>query len=202
MIIDAGVAAILILFTIVGLRRGAWPSGFALMGTLIGAVLVDLWRDGVINLLARVGLASGWPFFGALSGLLILAMIIGYGIDIIIEAGIEDAQEWSHRLIGAGIGLVNAALVITYLVRYAGVAWSETAITAQLATATLAPLVIRGLPWGLLVLTLLGGLVLVMRVMHRFRTERELYDDTPLSAREVNLRLLEHINHAIERRQR
>ncbi|MCS6889775.1 MAG: CvpA family protein, partial [Chloroflexus sp.] len=85
MMLDVGAAVILVLFTVIGLRRGAWPSGFALMGTLIGAVLVDLWRDGVINVLGRLGLAAGWPLFLALSGLLILATIIGYGIDMIIE---------------------------------------------------------------------------------------------------------------------
>ncbi len=202
MAIDVGAVIILILFTIVGLRRGAWPSGFALVGTLIGAVLVDLWRDGVINLLGRAGLANGWPLFVSLSGLLVLAMIIGYGIDMIIEFGLEDAAEWSHRLIGAAFGVINAALVITYLVRYAGVAWPEATNADRLATTVVTPLVIAWLPWGMLALTLLGGVILVVRMLHLFRTERALYADAPRSPKEADLRVLEQINRAIERRRR
>ncbi|MCX7860070.1 MAG: CvpA family protein [Chloroflexus sp.] len=202
MMLDVGAAVILVLFTVIGLRRGAWPSGFALMGTLIGAVLVDLWRDGVINVLGRLGLAAGWPLFLALSGLLILATIIGYGIDMIIELGLEDAEEWSHRLTGAAIGVINAALMITYLARYAVVAWSEAAMNERLAMALLTPLVIAWLPWGVLALTLLGGFILVLRIVHLFRTERQLYADVPRSPREADLRVLEQINRAIERRRR
>ncbi|MGC8800983.1 MAG: hypothetical protein ACP5UR_12155 [Chloroflexus sp.] len=43
MIIDAGAAVVILLFILVGQRRGAIPSGLALTGTLIGAVLVDIW---------------------------------------------------------------------------------------------------------------------------------------------------------------
>lgn len=200
MIVDAGALAILILFTVIGLRRGAWPSGFALGGTLIGTVLVDLWRDGVVNLLARIGFAGGWPLFLALNSLLLPALIVGYNIDIIIEMGLENAYEWSHRLIGAILGIVNAALVITYLVRYAGIAWSEVAIAERIETAILTPMVILFLPWGMLVLTILGGVMLVLRSIHQFHTERQLRADAPRSVQEAHSRVLEQINRAIERR--
>ncbi|MEF3274596.1 MAG: CvpA family protein [Chloroflexus sp.] len=199
MLFDLGAIVMIGLFGFIGLRRGALPTVFTLVGTLIGTVLVDLWRDGVINLLARIGLAAGWPLFLSLSALLALALCVGYWIDIIVELGLEDAKEWSHRLTGVAIGVVNAALILTYLVKYAQLAWSEAEVTAQIATATVVPLVVEWLPWGMLALTLLGLFVLMFRVIHRYRTEQNLYVELPRSSREADQRVLEHINQAFER---
>ncbi|WP_298819127.1 CvpA family protein [Chloroflexus sp.] len=202
MLIDIGALAVIGFFGFIGLRRGAWPSGFILAGTLIGTVLVDLWQNGVIDLLAWVGLATGWPLFLALSGLLTLAIIVGYGIDVIAELGVEDAEEWSHRLVGTGIGLINAALTLTYLVKYAQIAWSEAAVASQLAASTVIPMVIELLPWGMLAITLLGLLILTLRLLHKFHSERMLYLEMPASPQEADRRVLDHVTQALERRRR
>ena len=199
--IDGGAIVILLLFVIAGFRRGAWPSGFVLLGTLIGTVLVDLWRNGVVHLLTPIGMTTGWPLFLALSSLLLIAIVVGYGVDTIFELGLENAAEWSHRLIGAAIGLVNAALVITYLARYAGAAWPDPATTAWLTTTTVVPLVINLLPWGMLALTLIGLLILLLRFLHAIHTEREL-DADRLPSQEANLRVLERIDQALGHRRR
>ncbi len=202
MLIDAGVAAILLIFCFFGFRRGGWPSGFALLGTLIGTVLVDLWREGIVGVLTAIGLLNGWTAFLAMSGLLLLAMIVGYNIDIIIELGLEDAVEWSHRLVGALIGLVNGALVVTYLIRYAELAWSAVTVDGLISATVLALLVKAFLPWGMLALTMTGALVLALRFAHSLRTQAALYEEQPRSRYEANLRLLEHIEQALDRSRR
>ncbi|ACL26563.1 CvpA family protein [Chloroflexus aggregans] len=202
MIIDAGAAVVILLFILIGQRRGVIPSGLALTGTLIGAVLVDIWQDGVINLLERLGLATEWPLFLSLSGLLLLAVIVGYGIDTILELGLEDTDEWSQRLIGALVGLVNAGLVIYYLVRYAKLSWSPPFIERWLNAATLIPTVVEWLPWAMLGLTLGGIIMLGWRVFHTIRSARALqsHDDAPRSRQDVYLRVLEEINRVTDRR--
>jgi uncharacterized membrane protein required for colicin V production len=202
LLIDGGVGAILLFFVVMGFRRGAWPSGFVLVGTLIGTVLVDLWHDGVVHLLTPLALASGWPLFLALSCLLLIAVVVGYGADTIFEFGLENATEWSHRLIGAAIGLVNAALLTNYLVRYAREAWPDPDALAWLTTATITSLVIDLLPWGMLALTLAGLLILLFRLLHTIRSEQELHADRPASPQEADRRVLERINQALGHRRR
>ncbi len=202
LLIDGGVGAILLFFVVMGFRRGAWPSGFVLVGTLIGTVLVDLWRDGVVHVLTPLALASGWPLFLALSCLLLIAIVVGYGADTIFEFGLENATEWSHRLIGATIGLVNAALFINYLVRYAREAWPSQDSLAWLATTMITPLVIDLLPWGMLALTLAGLLILLVRLLHAIRSEQELHANRPASPQEADQRVLERINQVLSHRRR
>jgi hypothetical protein len=111
------IGALLLLGFFNGLRRGGIREGTALIGILLGALLVEIWverwgqtlhdRGGLkienARWLVGLGLLFGVAIFG------------GYGSGLLIR---RVSLKSSDRMIGALIGLLNSGLLISFALRY------------------------------------------------------------------------------------
>lgn len=111
------IGALLLLGFFNGLRRGSIKEGAALIGILLGALLVEFWverwgqtlhtRSGLkienARWLVGLGLLFGTALFG------------GYGSGLLIRRGSLKSVE---RMVGALLGLVNSSLLISFALRY------------------------------------------------------------------------------------
>jgi hypothetical protein len=100
-----------------GLRHGGIKEGIALVGVLLGALLVEFWVDSWGGRLSeRSGLKlenAKWVI--ALSLLIGTALFSGYGSGIFIRRGLLKTKE---RLGGALLGLLNMGLLVSFTLRY------------------------------------------------------------------------------------
>lgn len=100
-----------------GLRHGGIKEGIALVGVLLGALLVEFWVDSWGGRLSeRSGLKlenAKWVI--ALSLLMGTALFSGYGSGIFIRRGLLKTKE---RLGGALLGLLNMGLLVSFTLRY------------------------------------------------------------------------------------
>lgn len=111
------IGALLLLGFFNGLRRGSIKEGAALIGILLGALLVEFWverwgqtlhtRSGLkienARWLVGLGLLFGTALFG------------GYGSGLLIRRGPLKSGE---RMVGSLLGLVNSSLLISFALRY------------------------------------------------------------------------------------
>jgi uncharacterized membrane protein required for colicin V production len=100
-----------------GLRHGGIKEGIALVGVLLGALLVEFWieRWG-LALSERSGLKldnAKWVI--SLSLLIGTALFSGYGSGIFVRRGVLKTRE---RLGGALLGLLNMGLLVSFTLRY------------------------------------------------------------------------------------
>lgn len=100
-----------------GLRRGSLKEGTALIGVLLGALLVEFWVERwSVPVSDRIGLRlenarmliAGVLLFGT-------AFFSGYGSGLFIRRASMSAGE---RAGGALLGLLNTALLISFALRY------------------------------------------------------------------------------------
>ena len=100
-----------------GLRHGGIKEGIALVGVLLGALLVEFWVDSWGGRLSeRSGLKlenAKWVI--ALSLLIGTALFSGYGSGIFIRRSVLKTKE---RLGGALLGLFNMGLLVSFTLRY------------------------------------------------------------------------------------
>jgi hypothetical protein len=119
---------------------------FALIGTLVGALLVDFWA-------ARWGPSLAARFVGGdvarltfiVSCLLFLwgALFVGYGGGLLIGRA-KERPPLQQRLGGALLGVLNGVLIVGFLLRFATL--SQSGFAATLESSPLAKLFYDGLP--------------------------------------------------------
>ena len=171
--IVVGVA--LLLGALNGLRRAAVKEGMALVGVLLGALLVSLWTD-------RWGLALASRFrwqpvtgqwIAARGTLWGTALLAGYGSGSLLP---RRAVRMSSSLRGGGavLGLLNAGLLLGLTLRYMQtLLYGETAtgpkatwIRAAVASRFLLErfdLIVLGVAWSIAALSLIVTLVQLVR---------------------------------------
>lgn len=170
------VALALLLGALNGFRRGALREGIALIGILLGVLLVTLWAERWGTVITQ---RTGWrPATGqwvAAMGLLWgTALLAGYG-----SASLLKQQPGKSPLVlragGLVLGLLNGGLLLSFSLRYTQALWyGETAgdpapswIRAAIASRFLLEridLVLLGLGWTLAMLSLI---VTVVRLVAR-----------------------------------
>jgi hypothetical protein len=111
------IGALLLVGFFNGLRRGGIREGAALIGILLGALLVEIWverwgqtlhdRSGLKIENARWLVGLGLLFSVAIFG--------GYGSGLLIRRA---SLKSSERMIGSLLGLLNSALLISFALRY------------------------------------------------------------------------------------
>jgi len=167
------IVATLVLVTLglVGYWRDTRRGILALAGTLLGAILVGFW--GAIwaqDLAKRFG--GGDPrtltFVVSCATFLFAVLFIGYGGGLLLRRGKERAT-LSQRLVGALLGLLNGALIIGYMLRFAANQnpnAAETLLNTPVARAFHdgLPLLFLGIAVVVAVLVLVRGLLLIAGV--------------------------------------
>lgn len=112
------VGAMLLIGVLNGLRRGAIKEGMALIGVLLGALLMILWsvRGGAF-LSQRIRWQSGTSqWIAAMSLLWVTALLVGYGSGLLMPR--RGRMPVFIRLGGAVLGLLNAGLLAGFSLRY------------------------------------------------------------------------------------
>jgi|GEM_PF-3923585 len=111
------IGVVLILGLLNGLRRGGIKEGTALIGVLLGALLVEYWAERWGNLIferssLRIEMATWLVAIALLIG---TALFSGYGSGILMRRGVMKTEE---RLSGALLGLLNMGLLVSFVLRY------------------------------------------------------------------------------------
>jgi Na+-transporting methylmalonyl-CoA/oxaloacetate decarboxylase gamma subunit/uncharacterized membrane protein required for colicin V production len=167
------IVATLVLVTLglVGYWRDTRRGILALAGTLLGAILVGFW--GALwaqDLAKRFG--GGDPrtltFVVSCTTFLFAVLFIGYGGGLLLRRSRERAS-LSQRLVGALLGLLNGALIIGYMLRFAANQnpnAPETLLSTPVARAFHdgLPLLFLGIAVVVAVLVLVRGLLLIAGV--------------------------------------
>ncbi len=199
----AGLGALL------GLLRGVRAGLVAVAGTLLAAVLVDLWAEplaGWVRETLRPERPAA-PIFTVVAAVFLLAAgVLGYGGAALLPPGRVVGRPWLDRLVGALLGALNGALVAGYLLRYAVVIWADGWAAELTAGSAAAGLLLEWLPWSVLAMAgATGGLILV-RVARRMLAGRSVGQAGPAgtvagatSLAEADRRLSRKIDEALKK---
>ncbi|EFO79008.1 hypothetical protein OSCT_3084 [Oscillochloris trichoides DG-6] len=136
------------------MRRGL----IAVAGTLMSAVLVDLWQVRWSEWLKSEVNQSPWIIF-LLTALIFLsvALLVGYGGSLLLppDPGFKPkVPDWKERLGSPLLGALNAALIASYLMRYANDIWPEEEAQDLISQSLIANVLDQWLPWFILAMVL------------------------------------------------
>lgn len=163
-------AGVIALFGLVGLLRGVRRGVVALGGTLLGAVLVDLWREPLATWLREaVGPERpALPTFLLVGSLFMLtALVVGYGGSVLLPRPEPQARKIPRvldLLIGGLLGALNGALLVSYLLRYAEQIWRDDTISVMKAGSPVALLLDQWLPWFVIAMVGTTTLFVLLRL--------------------------------------
>lgn len=111
------IGIVLLIGLLNGLRRGGIKEGTALVGVLLGALLVEFWADRWgASLTQRTNMNLNYATWLSALGLLIgTAILAGYGSGLLLR---RPALTGGERFAGAALGLLNMALLVSFALRY------------------------------------------------------------------------------------
>jgi MFS family permease len=162
------IAIVVVLFGSIGVARGTRRGIVTLVGTLFGAVLVDLWQDRWAEWLRTergVEQPAFWAFLITAVVFVLAALVIGYGSSMLLRKDPQAAPITAgDRLLGGLVGALNGALIVSYLLRYAEEAWTNGAATDVIAGSPVAAILAAWLAWFVLALVVTTGIFVLLRV--------------------------------------
>ncbi len=162
------IAVMTVLFGIVGFFRGTRRGIVTLVGTLFGAVLIDLWQGRWAEWLRTdraVAQPALWTFLITATVFVLAALVIGYGGSMLLRKDPKaPAIGFGDRLLGSLVGALNAALIASYLLRYAEEAWTNGTATAVIAASPVATILAAWLAWFILALVVTTGVFVLLQV--------------------------------------
>lgn len=175
------------LFGLIGLARGVRAGLVAIAGTLLAAVLIDLWNQRLgawIRETLRPELPALPTFLLVAAVFLLTVAIIGYGGSALLpRAPVQSrSRKALDRVVGGLLGALNGALIASYLLRFADAAWVSGAVADLLATSPLARVLLLWLPWFMLALVVTTGAMVVIRGVAGFVRARRAATPSPTSA--------------------
>jgi hypothetical protein len=160
------------IFGIVGFMRGTRRGIVTLVGTLFGAVLVDLWQDRWAEWLrTERGIAEPATATFAITAIVfvLVALVIGYGGSTLLRKDPKATSiGFGDRLLGSLVGALNAGLIVSYLLRYAEDAWTDGTATALIAASPVATILAAWLAWFVLALVITTSIFALIRVTITF----------------------------------
>ncbi|HMQ31138.1 MAG TPA: CvpA family protein [Chloroflexaceae bacterium] len=151
---------------LLGALRGVRPGLVAVGGTLLAAVLVDLWAEPLAGWLRATFRPElpGAPTFALIALVFLLAAgLLGYGGGAMLPPGPADPGLY-ERVVGALLGALNGALVAAYLLRYALERWDGRRAEPVVAASPLAGLLVDWLPWTVLGMVAATGAIVLARL--------------------------------------
>ncbi len=185
------IGVLLLAISVLGWRRGLDSGLLALLGTLLGAALVDLWYSTLGNWF------RGWlpehanmpAWIVASVVFLFVSLIVGYGSSLLLfkqpvaifvgygsvrplpnQPDEDDFPELDirDRVMGGLLGLLNGALIVSYLLRYTIVVLNDERFTIIIQTSLVARLLLQWLPWFMLTVVLVVSVAVMLRLLIRF----------------------------------
>lgn len=158
------VTLVLVLLGLVGYWRDTRRAVVAIAGTLIGALMVGFWGEPWGQQLAQ-RMVDGNPrtltFVISCALFLFCALVVGYGGGVLFGRA-KEPPAFSQRLANTFLGLLNGALIIGYVLRFATAQQPESNFTALVQNTPLVRIFHDGLPYLFLILAGgVGALVLV-----------------------------------------
>lgn len=157
---------VLAIFGYVGHRRDTRRAALAMGGTLIGAVLADLWALRWSTTVARwfgAGQAASLVPSVSIATLLLTMLVIGYGGGLLL-GGAEKAPPLWRRVLNALLGMLNGALALGLTVGY--LAAGNAGFAEEIGTMAIGQLLLDAPRWIVLGFSLLAsGAVLVRGLM-------------------------------------
>jgi uncharacterized membrane protein required for colicin V production len=171
LVIPAVAALVLIILGLIGYWRDTRRGVLALAGTLLGAILVGFWGEVWAQDLAK-RFGGGDPrtltFVVSCVTFLFVVVFVGYGGGLLLRRG-RERPSLSQRLVGALLGLLNGALIVGYVLRFA--TNQNPATTQALLSTPVArifhdglPLLFLGIAIVVTALVLVRGLLLIAGV--------------------------------------
>jgi hypothetical protein len=167
-VLDILLAAMPLVFAVLGFQRGIQREAMTLIGILLGALLVEIWAEpwAISNAVRFANDVAGAQALISVVLLLFSAIFIGYGGAVLLPSRKQLAQG-SARWFGVVAGGVNGLLLIGLLLRYASLR-SGLGIPAPLIAQTrVGGLLTARLPTLLLFGMLGGALIVVVRLVQR-----------------------------------
>jgi hypothetical protein len=155
------IGLVLAVLGFVGYLRDLRRSLLALLGTLVGAILVNFWGDQWgASLASRFvdGDVQRITFYVYYVVFLWSALVVGYGGGILLNR-VKD-QSVPQRLTSALLGLVNGVLIVGFLLRFASA--KQPAFAAAIQANSLAKLIHDGMP---LLFLAVAGLITIMVIV-------------------------------------
>ncbi len=168
------VAVALLLGALNGFRRAAVKEGMALVGVLLGALLVSLWIERLgLDLARRTRWQPGTGrWLAAMATLWVTALLAGYGSGSLLP-GRAVRMSSMLRAGGAVLGLLNAGLLLGLSLRYTQTyLYDETAeqkatwIRSAVASRFLLDrfdMIVLGVAWSIAAVSLIVTLVRLVR---------------------------------------
>ncbi len=202
---------VLIALAVVGGMRGVHEGTLALIGTLIGAVLVDLWHPVWYewvreSLRPEIPAVPTWAI--ASTVFLGVVVLVGYGSGLLFPRQPRDDEigvPLRERIVGVLLGLLNGALVCSYLLRYTIDILHNPEFDTVVATSVTLQTLYDWLPWFVMsvvfVLSVMIIARLVIRLLRKAMHARGLTprEDSIASAASLDERF-EAVNNKISRR--
>ncbi|NTV65879.1 MAG: hypothetical protein HGA65_20410 [Oscillochloris sp.] len=149
-----------------GLFRGVRRGLVAVAGTLLGAVLIDLWQIRWSTWLRAQMEQPAWVTFLLTAAIfLLVALLVGYGGSLLLPRPNPKAKKpglFDH-LIGALLGALNGALIVSYLLRYAVENWPAGEAEALIAASPITRLLDTWLPWFILAMVVSTTVFVMLR---------------------------------------
>ncbi|NTW04002.1 MAG: CvpA family protein [Oscillochloris sp.] len=182
-ILSAATLGVLGLF---GLFRGVRRGLIAVAGTLLGAVLIDLWQNRWSNWLNAQDQPTTWAAFVITATVFVLVvLLVGYGGSLLLAPELKAKPPGLFdRLLGAFVGALNGALIVSYLLRYASESWPSDEFTTLIASSFLASLLDTWLPWFVLtmitstaIFVFFRGTMRILRALSRPAIEAAMEDE-------------------------
>jgi uncharacterized membrane protein required for colicin V production len=159
------------LFALTGLFRGVRRGVVALAGTLLAAVLVDLWNEPLASWL-RETISPEHPalptFLLVASLFLVTALLVGYGGSALLPRLDPQAKKPSGIVdgpLGALLGALNGALIVSYLLRYAQEIWVDDTVSDLVAASPVAFVLSRWLPWFVMAMVITTTMFVLLRLI-------------------------------------
>ncbi len=165
---------ILLLFVglgVLGFRRGIQSGLLTLVGTLVAAALVDLWQETITSQLGiwlNTDTPNGWVFIVVSVAFLVVTLTVGYGSSALLPKQ-DDllAPTLRERIMAGLVGVLNGALIASYLIHYAITILDKGGIRAALTQSPVTSMLHTWLPWFVLAIVFALGMVVLWRVAVR-----------------------------------
>jgi len=163
LVIPIVASLVLVVLGLVGYWRDTRRGVLALAGTLLGAILVGFWGDLWGQELAK-RFVGGDPrtltFVVNCAIFLFAVLLVGYGSGLLLRRG-KERPSFPQRLVGALLGLLNGALIVGYVLRFAT---NKNPGAAETLLSTPVPRVFHdGLPLLFLAVALLVAALVLVR---------------------------------------
>lgn len=139
------IGLVVVVLGLIGYFRDARRGLLALLGTLLGAILVDFWGGPAGAWLSRSIGGDPQRNTFVVSSLIFLwgALIVGYGGGLLLGR-LKDRLALPQRLVSVLLGLLNGVLIVGFLLRYAVV--QQPGFAAMVKATPAASIIHDGLP--------------------------------------------------------